>query len=269
MFIFMFSCEDITTPDLGTNNQWIQFESSSLVVTESNPTPLKVNVLYAAATNESGIDVNFTYTSSQNDGFTVTPSNGVVSIPAGEFVGYIEVTPINDQVTNDDIVLNFSMENNSLPLGIAGEGLFNTTSEVTIVEDDCPLDLTQFVGTYSAEEDGQYFYEVGVTLDAVNQVLVLSNLYETGGFTVIALDNSDPNNPSIDFQSELPLYDAVLYVHSTYGNVYAVNPSEWSGDPSEDISTFRTCSQFMDLYFIRHVAAGYFTNIVNVKLFKN
>ncbi len=265
-----FSCQDVEIPALGSDSQWIQFQTSTLTVSESEPFK-KIPVLYAADTNPNGIEVNFTYTATSTEGYTLSPSNGVVTIPAGEFIGYITITPINDDVTNEDVVFNFSLENNSIPIGIAGQGIYNTTIEVTLVEDDCPLDLSQFVGTYTAEEDDYCVgcYEVSVTLNETDQVLVLSNLYDTGGTTVIALDNSDPANPTIDFQSRL--YNAALQVNSQYGNVWATNPSSISGNgPEDDLSTFRTCSQYMDLYFWRCVSVGCFTSgVVHIQLYKN
>ena len=148
-----FSCEDITTPDLGRESQWLQFERAAYSVPENSPEPREIAVLYAAETNDSDIQVSFTYTASQMDGYTIEPANGVVTIPAGEFIGYITVTPINDNTASGDITIDFSIEGNTgFNLGIAGEGVYNTTSTLTIVEDDCPIDLSEWVGIYSVTE---------------------------------------------------------------------------------------------------------------------
>ena len=121
--------------------------------------------------------------------------------------------------------------------------------------------MSSFEGTYLANEFGYCdgCYEVSITYDPNEDVLVLSNLYETGGTTYISLDNSDPNNPSVDFRSrEL---GGVLYVNSTYGDVWATNPAE-------NMSSFRTCDQFMDLVFRRCVSAGCFQGTTRIQLTK-
>lgn len=260
--ILTISCEDLSTPNLGDNEQWIQFEFATSTVSESAAEPLAVPVLYASGTNDSELSVNFTYTASSTEGYEITPSNGVVTIPAGEFVGYIYVTPIDDDVTNDDITIDFTLSSNDIPLGLAGEGIYNTTSQVTIVEDDCPLVLSEFVGTYSADEEGyDVIYEVSVTYDESNpNVLTFSNLWDVGGTTTLTLDNSDPANPIIYFQD-----GEYLYNNPDYGAAATYNPSAL-GDV--DRSTFRTCSKYMDLYFRVCVSAGCFAE-AHIELNKN
>lgn len=148
----LFSCEDIETPDLGSDSAWLQFESSSDNMSEASPSK-QIPILYASNENAAGVDVSFTYTSSVPSGFTVEPANGVVTIPAGEFVGYITVVPENDVIANEDILLTFSIEGNTdVAIGIAGEGVNNVTSSFTIIEDDCPIAINDFVGTYSVSE---------------------------------------------------------------------------------------------------------------------
>ncbi len=161
-----FSCQDVEIPALGADSQWIQFENSTESVSEATAEPLQVAVLYASNTNPSGLDINFTYTASVPDGFTVEPANGVVSIPAGEFVGYITITPVNDLVAGDDIILDFSIENNNLPVGIVGQGIYNVTTQVTIVEDDCPIASADWVGSYSVTEVFTSGVNAGLSLAA-------------------------------------------------------------------------------------------------------
>lgn len=263
--VLIFSCESIETTNLGTDTKWIQFDKAAMSITESNPMPLMVPVLFASDSNENGIDINFSYTSSVPTGFTVSPASGVLNIPAGEFVGYIEVTPMDDSVAGGDIVLDFTLENNTLPTGIAGENIYNHITKVTINDDDCPLDMMSFAGTYSALEDGTYNYEVTVTYDAVNDVLFLVNLYETGGDSVIRLDYSDPTNPIAYFESLN--YGAIMATDGN-GDYYGVDPVLLGGT---EVSTFLTCNNFMDLNFRRYFPAlgGAYNGVVNVQLTKN
>jgi len=141
--VLIFSCEDVTTSDLGENSQWVQFESEAYSISEASPESLMVPVLYASSSNADGIDINFSYTASSTDGFTISPSSGILNFPAGEFVAYIEITPINDTDENSNILLDFSFDNNSVSSGVAGEGVYNHMAQVTIIEDDCSFTLEQ------------------------------------------------------------------------------------------------------------------------------
>lgn len=178
-----FSCQDVEIPALGSDSQWIQFENGVDNVSEATPQPKQVAVLFSSDSNPNGVDVNFSYTASTPDGYTVEPSNGVVTIPAGEFVGYITVTPVNDLIASDDIILNFTIENNSMPVGIAGQGIYNVTSELTIIEDDCPIASNDWVGSYSVNE---------VFTSGTNAGLTLAGAFGESYLVVMTLDATDP-----------------------------------------------------------------------------
>ncbi len=262
--IVIISCEEVTSPDLGVKGkQWIQFENSEISGNEGDGAIL-VPIQIAANENQTDVTISFSVLeSTTTEGYTISPSDGTVVISAGEFVGYIEVTPIDNAGTNDNIEIIFSIDNNSadLPLGLAGEGLRLKQTTVVILDDDCPLDLTEFYGTYSAVEDNSYFYDVVISEGPAAGTLLLSNLFGTGGTSVIELDNSDPSNPFAIFRSYE--FNAPLYVHSSYGNVWA---STGSDTPT---SWFRVCDNFMNLYFKRCVSVGCFTGNTNVELTKN
>lgn len=260
--LFMVSCEEVQTPDLGVNEQWLQFGQETYTVTENSTTPLIVKVAYAADTNPNGVTVNYTVTSENPDAYEISPSGGTIEIPAGEFIAEIVITPINNSETdgNKDIIL--TIDNEDVPVGLVGEGLSHDTTTVLITDDDCELDMTSFVGTYLANEFGYCdgCYEVSITYDETNDVLVLSNLYDTGGITHISLDNSDPSNPVVNFRSKE--LGGALQVNATYGDVWATNPS------GGNQSSFRTCDQFMDLVFRRCVGAGCFAGTARIQLTK-
>ncbi|WP_405573117.1 hypothetical protein [Winogradskyella sp. Asnod2-B02-A] len=150
--VLLSSCEDIETSDLGLNSDWLQFENSSDNMSEGEAS-MQVPILYSSNENTDGVDVSFTYTATVPNGFTVLPANGMINIPAGEFVGYITVIPEDDAVASDDIIITFSIEGNTAaPLGIAGQGIYNVTTDFRIIEDDCPIEISDFVGTYNVDE---------------------------------------------------------------------------------------------------------------------
>lgn len=181
--VLTFSCQDLETPSLGLDSQWIQFENGTESISEAITGPGQVAILYSAATNPDGVDVNFTYTASVPDGYTVEPANGVVTIPAGEFVGYISIIPVNDLVAGEDIILDFSIANNSIPVGIAGQGIYNVMTQVTIVEDDCPIASADWVGSYSVTE---------VFTSGVNEGLTLAGAFGESYLVQMAQVPGDP-----------------------------------------------------------------------------
>ena len=257
------SCEDVTTPDLGSTkeSQWLQFGNEAISGTESGG-DIIVPVQFAAGSNPDGLEVGFTVVASSPTGYTITPSNNKIIIAAGEFVSNIVITPIDNSYSNDNITFEITFDNPSLPVGLAGQGLKNKETTVTILDDDCALVLEDFYGTYSAKEFGYCdgCYEVTVSAGPVAGTLLVSNLYETGGTTVIELDNTDPSDPFVKYRSVE--FDAPLQVNDTYGNVWA------NAFTSTTKSTFRTCDKFMDLFFRMTVSIGSFAGEVHIQLTK-
>ncbi|PCI33779.1 MAG: hypothetical protein COB60_07305 [Flavobacteriaceae bacterium] len=248
------SCEEVQTPDLGTaGKQWLQFGATNFQGNEADGKIL-VTVQLAADTNPTDLSIDFSILETSNtQGYTIEPSSGTIIIPAGELEAVIEITPIDNNATNDNISIKLALsENTSYPLGLLGEGLINHETTVTILDDDCTLDLSEFYGTYLANEDGYCdgCYEVVISEGPVEGTLLMANLYETGGTTVVELDNSDPSNPFIIYRSSE--FGAVIQNHGTYG------PGMATGSSDIPTSTFRTCDKYMDLYFKRCFDAGCF-----------
>ena len=258
------SCQEEEKPNLGLDEQWLQFGEQTYTVTENSASPLVVKVFYGADTNPDGVTVNYTVVSDNPDAYEITPSGGTIEIPAGEFSADIVINPVNNAETDGNKEIVITLDNEDIPVGLAGEGLFNADTTVTITDDDCELDLSSFAGTYLANEFGYCdgCYEVSITYDEANDVLVLSNLYETGGTTYISLDNSDPSNPKVNFRSQE--LGGVLQTNATYGAVWATNPAASVGN----LSSFRTCDNFLDLVFRRCVSAGCFAGNVQIQLTK-
>lgn len=133
---------------------FIQLSAETGTITEDNTSAIVTQVLLGTGTNESGITVNFTVTSSDPSRFVVTPATGSIDIPAGEFSADISIVPV-DNVAADgdlDVVIELST-GNTLPIGIGGEGNFNTSRTITIVDNDCPVDIQAFVGVFTVFEN--------------------------------------------------------------------------------------------------------------------
>jgi hypothetical protein len=147
------SCEeDLLVYD--TPAGFIQLSAETGSITEDTVDPIVTQVLIGSGTNESGITVNFTVTSSDPSRFTVSPTTGSIDIPAGEFSADIAITAIDNIAADGDVDVVIELSSgNSLPIGIGGEGNFNTSRTVTIIDNDCPVDINAFVGTFTVFEN--------------------------------------------------------------------------------------------------------------------
>lgn len=182
------SCEqDLLVYD--TPNGFVQLSAESGTITEDTTDPIITQVLIGAGTNESGVTVNFTVTSSDPSRFVVTPASGTIDIPAGEFSADIAIVPV-DNIAADgdlDVVIELST-GNSLPIGIGGEGNFNTARTITIVDNDCPVDINAFVGVFTVFEN---------FTDGVNAPLGLSDFFGESYQVEMALQPGDTSGTKV------------------------------------------------------------------------
>jgi len=157
------SCDDAT--DLYTpGDGFVQFSTTSGSVQESAD-PIQATVLLGAIENTSGVTVNFTVTSDDPSRFTVSPASGTLEIPAGEYSGVITIAPISNLEVDGNVDLTITLDpSSSVGVGIGGEGVNNNTAAFTVIDDDCPIDIDQFVGTFSVTEEITEGGFAGVTL---------------------------------------------------------------------------------------------------------
>jgi hypothetical protein len=261
--LFLTSCSEVEEPNLGLKNQWLQFDKTDYTISEGAGTTIKIPVMLAGSSNPNGLDVKFNVTSTSPTAYTIAPSNGVLRIEPGKFVAYIEVTPVNNDLIADDVVLDFTFGDNAVSIGLAGENRENKTTKLTIIEDDCPFDVNEFVGTYRALEEGylntageQVYYDVVATLGTGPDTIVLKNLWDVGGSSTATLDFSNPASPRITFKTA-----EFLYTNPTYGAAVIVDPKDLTPPDLTNLSTFKTCSKEMDLYFYVAVQAGLFPKV--------
>lgn len=168
--IFAASCEEQENL-VYEGPEFVQFATSSFAGTETDgaAAPFVTTVLVGADRNDSGVTVNFTVSSSDPTRYTVSPAGGTLEIPAGEFSGEILITPENNLEVDGDLEITITLEtSSSLPVGIGGEGLSRSTKTVTIIDDDCPIDIDAFIGTFSVFEN---------FTDGVNSPLGLSDFF--------------------------------------------------------------------------------------------
>ena len=249
--IFCFiGCEENLEAEV-SNMNYVSFgkTEAQLNVDKDGSTTVSYDI-YASSVSGSdrtfSIEVDETLTNAVSAAYNVPSS---VTIPANTNKGTFDVSVEDiDIIDSKNLVLKFKEESNLV-----------TFEKMTVkIVRICEFDITSFYGTYSALEDELYNYDVEVTAGPVANTLTINNLYEAGGTTVIGLNNA---NGSVSFRSIE--FDAVLYVHPTYGNLYANTLEDTPG------STFSVCEETMNLNFIRTVSAGNFTTVINVVLSRN
>lgn len=148
--LVIISCEE--TPVVYSSVDFVQLGDVSAAVTEDSG-PIVTSVLVGAASNPNGVTVDFTVTSDDSSRFSVTPASGTIEIPAGEFSADITITPIDNFAVDGDVEVTLALaESSDLAVGLGGEGVNFAQKDITIIDNDCPIDIDAFVGTYSVAE---------------------------------------------------------------------------------------------------------------------
>lgn len=150
------SCGEQENITFDNNNGFVQFAQTKASIVENSTEPIVVTVLFggSADQNSTGVTVNFDLTSSDASRYSIMPAGGSLMIPAGEVEANIILTPINNLFVDGNADISIALAtSSSVPVGLAGAGLAFNTLEITIVDDDCPISINDFVGTYSVDEN--------------------------------------------------------------------------------------------------------------------
>lgn len=149
-------CEEQKNIILDVGDGFVQFESSAVDIVENSATPVTATVLFGGdlSKNTDGITVNFEVISDDNTRYTVSPAGGSVTIPAGESSADITITPVDNVLVDGNAEVTVKLlDTSSLPVGIGGENTNFNELVITIVDNDCPVAINDFVGTYSVSEN--------------------------------------------------------------------------------------------------------------------
>lgn len=239
MTVFLFAaCSKNVQPIFDTPNGFIQFASSTASITENSSDLMVTTVLFGGESNETGITVKYTVTSSDPSRYTLTPSSGTIDIPAGEFSTDIVLKPIDnfDVDGNVDVLIELTTAS-SKPIGVAGENIEFAKKAITIIDNDCPIDINSWVGTYTVFENftsggnapsglNNFFgesYQVELSLlpgDITGTKVVINN---SVGFNTYFIDGSvmsfDTCNKKISFDAGFPvvgLFRTFEFTDSSY-----------------------------------------------------
>ena len=181
------SCEeDVIVFD--TPDGFVQLSATTGTVTEDTTDPVITTVELGSGENESGVSVNFTVTSSDASRYVVEPASGTIDIPAGEFSADISLSVINNIIVDGDIDVTIEITGASVPIGIGGEENFRVSRVITIVDDDCPIDINAFVGTFDVFEN---------FTDGVNAPLGLADFFGEAYQLELSLAPNDPSGTKV------------------------------------------------------------------------
>ena len=235
------SCEEQENITYDIGQGFVQFTGTSASVVENSSDPISIEILYGGsiASNQNGINVNFTIEGADASRLNVTPSTGTIQIPAGQTSASISVLPIDNNIVDGNLEFSISLSTDSdKPVGIGGEGINNASYDITIVDNDCPVDINGFVGTYTVFENftggnnapfglNNFFsesYQIELTLapnDPSGTKLIVNNsagfnTYIANG-TVLAFDTC---NGKVTFDGlsevEVALFRTFVYEDSSY-----------------------------------------------------
>jgi hypothetical protein len=231
-------CEmDPYNVEFSENTDFVQLGQTSGSI-EENAGSVISTTIQLGQPNESGVTVAFTVSSDDDSRYELlTPSP--ISIPAGSTSAEIQIEPIDnfDVDGNIDVTIELNESGTSSPIGIAGFGLERTSRVITIIDNDCPITIEDWVGTYDVSEnftDGgnapnglsDFFsetYQVELSLapgDITGTKVVITN---SEGFDVYINDGTvmsfDTCNGAIIFDDGNPLlalWNVFPYTDSTY-----------------------------------------------------
>jgi hypothetical protein len=148
-----------------------------------------------------------------SDQFSINPSNLEVTFDSGEYISQIQIIPVNNQVADGDKIVTVTMVSASLPnfnLGFAGPDNLNSLSDITIVDNDCPIDYEGWSGTFSVTEVFTAGQNQGLRLSvAFNerfQLDITQSQDDPSGFTYVinnspGFDEYMPNGTEVFFNA--------------------------------------------------------------------
>ncbi|MEO9871134.1 hypothetical protein [Ekhidna sp.] len=184
---------DPTTPsEVSETSNVVSTPDGSTSITTQNT--LEVAVIRTGTDFSSDATINFTATTTYavtSDFFdegddasgTVTFSNeGTITIPAGQTRGSFFVAIADDVVATGDRAINITLtETSTGELGLTSSNP-QTSLTVTIIDDDCPITIADWVGVYTVDEN----FTAGT-----NAPSGLSDFFAESYQVEIALDPSD------------------------------------------------------------------------------
>ena len=160
--VFAISCDD--DPVLYESGDYVVFESASSGVSENN-TAAAVRVYRSSVDLSQALTINFTFSAvyasttdffdegaDASDTFSTFGDVASLTIPAGEAYGSITFYGVDDVLSSGDKTVTITIASVSLSsynIGFPGPDSNQAVHSLTIIDDDCPIDLASFEGGYT------------------------------------------------------------------------------------------------------------------------
>ena len=248
------SCEKQENVMYTSEKGFVQFADESSTLFEDATAPIKISVQYGGslASNTNGIDVKFDVSTVDTSRFAITPSNGTLTIPAGEASASIEIMPIDNITADGNLVIDITLSAENIKgIGIGGEALKNISYSLTIVDNDCPTEIS---AKYKAEvfafgeEAPSHDVELVLVAGTSNQYSIVS-LWGPN-FVSWATGNSGYNG--------LYVYPATITLNSDF----TVDVTGGDGFSTGGSGTYVACEDKFDVVINQALFASPFTTRV-------
>lgn len=183
---FVISCDEndtVFTPLNYPDDAFIALEDANdIVVLESTTDPIEIIVNYANTLENTTAPVTVDFTISSDTAiegvhYTVVGSSSQLTFAAGELTTKIVIIPIDNFEEDGNKVLDITLTNSSVALGLPGPDSFNKSIVVTLTDDDCAftfadLDGISWIGTDNASgSQGPNATQITTTFDGTDLLM--------------------------------------------------------------------------------------------------
>tara|TARA_R110002033_G_scaffold7347_1_gene27141 strand:+ start:6714 stop:7571 length:858 start_codon:yes stop_codon:yes gene_type:complete len=260
------SCDTLIDPavtDFGTGPILAQFEKSSITanfLSDGSVATYDIPITIVGGRNvpiDQPVDITISVdpSSTATEGVEYSLVSTTYTIPAGQMFVDAQI-----QVPTDNLD-PFDAKTLVLKIDSSSQGVSESNKTAVTLQAVCPLDLSGFVGTYTAVNTR--FADpltATVALGPVANSLLITNTDGYGDDEVVVVLSTDVVNPTMTYASEEN--DAVIYVNSSYGDV-------WATTITPDVSTYNSCDYSMILEYKRCVSIGCFGGSRVITMTKN
>jgi hypothetical protein len=183
---FAISCDEndtVFTPLSYPEDAFVAFEDASpITVLESNEAPIEIIVNHANTLENAttAVTVDYTITSEtavKGVHYTIVGEANKLTFAPGELNAKIIIVPIDNLMEDGNKVLNITLTNSSVAIGLPGPDAFNKSIVVTLTDDDCAftfadLDGISWIGTDNASgSQGPNATKITTAFDGTNLLM--------------------------------------------------------------------------------------------------
>jgi len=185
--LFAISCDEnetVFTPLNFPEDSFIALENASpITVLESTATPIEIVVNFANTLANATTTVTVDYTIASETAiegvhYSIVGEATKLTFAPGELNAKIIIIPIDNLMEDGDKVLNITLTNSSVAVGLPGPDAFNKSIVVTLTDDDCAftfadLDGISWIGkdNVPASQAGPNDTKISTSFDGTNLLM--------------------------------------------------------------------------------------------------